>query len=88
MKMAFSPFSIVHEPHAIVCTCFMPKGATYKSQHHLTKNVGNEEHDTSRPGIPPLCLVCFSKINGEWNSASRIIINDESLKKLMNVENL
>lgn len=49
------------------------------------KNVGNEEYDILWLGILLLCLV---KINGEWNSVLRIIINDESLKKLMNVENL
>lgn len=52
------------------------------------KNVGNEEYDILWLGILLLSLVCLSKVNGEWNSVLRIIINDESLKKLMNVENL
>lgn len=64
MNMAFSPFSIVQEPHAIVCTCFMPKGATYKTKHYLTKNVGMK-NVIPIASIPSLCLTCFNKRNGE-----------------------
>lgn len=71
MNMAFSPFSIVQEPHAIVCTCFMPKGATYKAQHYLPKYV-NIKNMIPIARIPSLCLVCFSKRNGEGNSITEI----------------
>lgn len=71
MNMAFSPFSIVQEPHAIVCTCFIPKGATYKTQHYLPKYV-NIKNMIPIARIPSLCLVCFSKRNGEENSITEI----------------
>lgn len=71
MNMAFSPFSIVQEPHAIVCTCFMPKGATYKTQHYLPKYV-NIKNMIPIARIPSLCLVCFSKRDGEGNSITEI----------------
>lgn len=60
MNMAFSPFSIVQEPHAIVCTCFMPKGATYKTQHYLPKYV-NIKNMIPIARIPSLCLVLLVK---------------------------
>lgn len=56
------------------CHCLyllMPKGATYKTQHYLPKYV-NIKNMIPIARIPSLCLVCFSKRNGEGNSITEI----------------